>query len=226
MDGAYAVADVPVLPSDGVEAAIDAVIAAVGRAFEWKLFGHDRPADLLERLQARGFRIGEREELLAFDLSQEPAWMEDQTVEVRRIDEEAGLADFRTVAEEVFGKSFSATSSELALAIREGFAGHRVFVAYTEGIPAAAGRLVVHPDSDFGYLGTGAVRAAYRGRGLYRAVVAARARLAKASGAKFLLIDAQPTSEPIVRKMGFERLTSTWPCEWRAEPSPPTPSPF
>jgi predicted acetyltransferase len=85
---------------------------------------------------------------------------------------------------------------------------------------------VTHHDSWFGYLGTGGVREAFRGRGVYRALLAARARDARERGARFLLVDAQPTSEPILRRMGFEVLTSTWPCVWSPEPSSPTPSPF
>lgn len=204
------------LDESSVDAAIEAEIGANEGEFEWKVFGHDRPADLLERLRTRGFEIGGKEELMAFDLGLDWPWLEDREFEVRRIDDESDLADFRTVAEEVFGKSFEPTSNELATAIREGFAGYRGFVAYADGVPAAAGRLVAHPKSEFGYLGTGGVRPAFRGQGLYRSLVAARGRDAREKGKRYLLIDAQPTSAPIVRKLGFERLTSTWPYDWKS----------
>ncbi len=217
-EGAYRIVIASNLDESNVDAAIEAEIQAAGeREFEWKVFGHDRPPDLLERLRAQGFEVGPKEEFMAFDLSVFLPWLGNEAFEVRRIDDESGLADFRTVAEEVFSKSFEPTSRELAFALQQGFEGHRVFVAYVDGIPAAAGRLAAHPESWFGYLGTGAVREAFRGCGLYRAIVAARAREAASRGLKYLVIDAQPTSEPIVRKLGFERLTSTWPCMWRPE---------
>src|SRR6476469_7674296 len=53
-------------------AALDALIArqvrtfaARGESFEWKLHGHDRPADLPDRLRAAGFAPQEPETLLA-----------------------------------------------------------------------------------------------------------------------------------------------------------------
>ncbi|MDB5295009.1 MAG: acetyltransferase, partial [Phycisphaerales bacterium] len=78
-----------------------------------------------------------------------------------------------------------------------------------------AGRLYTHPASAFAGLYGGGVRPAYRGRGFYRAVVAARARDAVAAGARYLQVDALPTSRPILERMGFAKVTETWPCEWR-----------
>src|SRR5690349_12345058 len=40
------------------------LFAARGELFEWKLHGHDRPADLAERLRAAGFEPEEQETLL------------------------------------------------------------------------------------------------------------------------------------------------------------------
>ncbi|MFY9860709.1 MAG: hypothetical protein WAK80_09150, partial [Candidatus Cybelea sp.] len=52
----------------------------------------------------------------------------------------------------------------------------------------------------------------HRGRGFYRATVAARARDAIDFGARYLIVDALPTSQPILENLGFVRLTDTWPC--------------
>jgi hypothetical protein len=30
------------------------------------------------------------------------------------------------------------------------------------------------------------------------------------------VVDALPTSRPTLERLGFERITDTWPCEWRA----------
>ena len=48
--------------------------------------------------------------------------------------------------------------------------------------------------------------------GLYRATVAARALDAINSGARYLIVDALPTSRPILERLGFVCLTYTWPC--------------
>src|SRR4051812_38688496 len=37
-------------------------------SFEWKVFSHDSPPDLMDRLQSRGFVIGPCEAVMIFDL--------------------------------------------------------------------------------------------------------------------------------------------------------------
>ena len=38
-------------------------------------------------------------------------------------------------------------------------------------------------------------------------------------GARYLSVDALPTSRPILERLGFVRLTDSWPCTWRPEES-------
>ncbi|WP_050776729.1 hypothetical protein [Streptomyces sp. SPB074] len=52
------------------------------------------------------------------------------------------------------------------------------------------------------------------GRGLYRATVAARARIAAARGVRYLQVDASADSAPILRRLGFLELTTTTPYIW------------
>src|SRR6266436_4981731 len=42
--------------------------ATLRRSFEWKVYSHDEPPDLLTRLQNRGFNIGAEESLMILDL--------------------------------------------------------------------------------------------------------------------------------------------------------------
>ncbi|MFD4043109.1 GNAT family N-acetyltransferase, partial [Streptomyces sp. NPDC058605] len=51
----------------------------------------------------------------------------------------------------------------------------------------------------------------WRGRGLYRALVAHRARAAADRGYRYLQVDAMSTSRPILERLGFEPLTTTTP---------------
>src|SRR5215204_4547840 len=63
----------------------------LGVGFEWKLYSHDTPGDMLMRLQRHGFEIGEREAVLVYDLAQPPAWMNDGTtknvMQIERLDQ-------------------------------------------------------------------------------------------------------------------------------------------
>jgi GNAT superfamily N-acetyltransferase len=53
-----------------------------------------------------------------------------------------------------------------------------------------------------------------RGQGIYRALVAYRARLAADRGYHYLYLDASPDSQPIMARLGFTRLARTTPYLW------------
>ena len=62
--------------------------------------------------------------------------------------------------------------------------------------------------------GGGGVLEEYRGRGVYRNMVAHRARGAAARGVPWLQVDALPTSRAILERLGFAAITTTRPCLW------------
>ncbi len=47
-----------------------------------------------------------------------------------------------------------------------------------------------------------------RSRGVYRALVSKRARLAREHGYAYLTVDARDTSRPILERLGFPMLTT------------------
>jgi hypothetical protein len=230
-----------VIYSSLCEESADRVIAqeiahhrGLGAEFEWKLYAHDRPGDLLDRLKKFGFEIEPSEAVTVFDLAElgsrggfedhagarhsfaaKAADAPPESPRVIRISEPGQIADFRFVAEKVFHKNFQFTSDQLAEGLKAGSTEHLGYIAYFEDQPVSIGRLYTHARSIFGGLYGGGTIPEFRGRGFYRAVVAARARDATALGAKYLIVDAKPTSEPILRRMGFVRISETWPCQWR-----------
>ena len=186
---------------------------SLGRSFEWKLFSSDVPSDLLDRLIARGFKVGIKEVVCAMDISQELPEM-NPSICVKRVQTESELSDFRSVAEDVFQKSFSYTTAALAKCIAEGTEDQVGFVAYGGVTPVSIGRVDHYDRATCAGLYTGATLGAYRGRGFYRAIVAARAAFAKSQGASIIWVDARPTSLPILQKLGFEAVVETWPCDF------------
>ncbi|MGV3722601.1 MAG: hypothetical protein ACO1SX_16965, partial [Actinomycetota bacterium] len=184
------------LTVENAEAVIDREVEhhrALGAAFEWKHYAHDALPDLPERLRRRGFEIGEREAVMVDDLSTPRAWW-DPTPElpVVRVETSAQVQLFRWVAGEAFGKDYSETAADLLEGIAAGSTEHLGYIGYVGDEPASVGRLYTHPDSRFAGLYGGGTRPGYRGRGCYRAVLAARARDAKALGARWLQVDALP----------------------------------
>lgn len=217
-DGAYHTIIFSKLNADTADAVIEEQVGhyrALGVGFEWKVYGHDRPGDLVQRLVRQGFTAGPKEAVLVLDLRDPPQWAREWAVHVIRIDRLDQVPLFRDAAEEIFGKDYGVTSGQLERAIRAGSTQHRAYVAMVDGVAAGIGRLYTHPGSAFGGLYGGGTRAAFRGRGLYRAVVAVRARDAAELGARFLIVDALPTSRPILERLGFVHVADTWPCEWK-----------
>jgi len=219
-DGAWHTVAWSLLDESSADAAIADQIEhhrRLGVNFEWKLYGHDHPPGLLTRLERHGFAIGPREAVLVCDLTDRPQWIDSTdrhtVIRVERLEQ---VEVFRTVAGEIFEKDYHVTARHLAAALQSASKQHHGYLAYADGQPAGVGRLHTHPLSRFGGLYGGGVGRAFRGRGLYRALVAARARDALADGIPYLIVDALPTSRPILERLGFTWLTDTWPCEWRA----------
>lgn len=184
--------------------------------FEWKLYAHDAPSDLMNRLARQGLEIGPQEAVLVYDLSRPADWMDQADISaVVRIEKPGQIDDYRRVTEAVFKHADDFIPQELASALRAGSTQHRGYIAYVGNEPVSVGRLYTHPESHFAGLYGGATLAAWRGRGFYRALVAARANDAIAAGARYLQVDALPTSRPILERLGFEWLTDTWPCQWQ-----------
>ena len=183
---------------------------------EWKAYAHDTPPDLIQRLQSYGFDVGLPEAVLALDLQFPPTWVVEplvhRVVQIESLDQ---VPLFREVAERVFNCDWSLIADDLARALRSCSTDHVGYIAYDDDVPAAVGRLYTRSTSMFAGLYGGGTLPAHRKRGLYRDLVATRARDAAHFGARYLLVDALPTSRPILESLGFCRLTGTWPCTLR-----------
>src|SRR5688572_18702775 len=216
IDGRWHNVTSPSLTADVAEATIVAEIEhhrRIGKSFEWKVYAHDPLTDLRDRLARHGFFIGPLEAVAVLDLADPPGWVNDTSITVRRVETLEQVETYGRVSAAVFGEKFR-FESELADGLRTGSTQIRGYIAYAGNDPVSIGRLYTHPQSWFGGLYGGGTIAAHRGRGFYRALIAARARDAIASGTQYLLVDALPTSRPILQRLGFERVADTWACEW------------
>jgi hypothetical protein len=188
----------------------------LGVGFEWKVYAHDYPEEMLDRLRHHGFQIGAIEAVLVCDLARAPDWIyATGASDVRRVSSAEQISEYRRVLDKAFDRNNEAIIGQLTDALRSGTTQQRYYIAYVGGEPASAGRLYTHPNSWFGGLYGGGTRPEFRGRGAYRAIVAARTRDAMADGARYLIVDAGPQSRAILERLGFEWLTDTWPCDWR-----------
>lgn len=207
-----------------VEQMIDEEVAFFereGRDFEWKLYSHDQPADLGERLQARGFAIGEIELLCALDLDALPAVLaKPVTHDIRMIREpEAARAIILTVQNTVFGETDTEFADYIEASLSQYADWMTFYAVYVDHQPVSAAWMTHTAGGAFAGMWGGATLEAYRGRGIYTALVAARAQAAKRRGARFLTIDASPMSSPIVQKHGFVVLGTTQEANWEQKTS-------
>lgn len=202
------------------EAGADAVIerekayfTALGGELEWKLYSHDRPADLKERLASRGFAVGEDEALMAIGLEDWRGGPESAPgIEIRRITDPEGLADMVPVSLGVWGEAPPDQLAEYRAILEQDPRYMSFYIAYAEGLPVSCCRISFPAASPFAGLWGGSTLEAYRGRGIYSAFLQIRAREAKERGYRYLTIDASPMSRPIVARRGFQLLAITNPC--------------
>lgn len=188
----------------------------LGHNFEWKLYDHDTPADLKDRLVAHGFAAPDEEEaLLALDLENLPSELQQSfAIDIREITDPDQLGDVFGVQEQVWGEDFSDFAAEIGEILRYRPDALKMFVAYVDDVPVSSAWIDFQPGSPFSGLWGGSTLPQYRKRGIYTALLAKRAHLAKERGVRFLTIDASPMSRPIVEKHGFQFLGYTYPYEW------------
>lgn len=179
---------------------------------EWKVYGHDQPPCLGEYLAAAGFEAGAKEAFLVFQAAPESLeHFGSGQSEIRRITSRDGLKDYGTIVEEVRGKDCRQEIAQYAFLLENHPQNLSVYVAYADGEPAACGRVYFHRHSRFAALYGGNTRERFRKRGLFTEIVAMRLQEAFHRGIEMICVDALPTSEPILRKRGFESVTDTQP---------------
>jgi predicted small metal-binding protein/GNAT superfamily N-acetyltransferase len=206
-----------VLWSDLDESTADAAIAQAIERFaglgkwEWKHYSYDKPADLPDRLRAAGFVAEPTETLLIAEIATLPRSSPlPDGVELRDVEDEAGIAGMMQASDEGFGEVHNeAYGRETLKEIRAGRT--RAVVAYADGRPISAGRVEFYQGTDFAALFGGATVPDWRRRGIFRAVVAHRTAQAEAAGYRYLQTDASDDSRPILERLGFIAVGTTTP---------------
>jgi GNAT superfamily N-acetyltransferase len=202
------------------EETADQVIAAQRRYFadrgtpvEWKYYDYDQPADLPARLVAAGFQPDDEETMLVAETAAiDPAVVLPAGVRLLPVTEEAGLEAMVAVHDQAFTEHPSAELGKRLLAqLGDSPELLHMVVAMAGDEPVSAARIEFIPGTDFAGLWGGGTVPAWRGRGIFRALVAYRAGLAAERGYRYLQVDALPTSRPILERLGFQAVARTTP---------------
>lgn len=195
--------------------------AAKNQPVEWKTRGHDLPTDLPERLVAAGFVPEERETVVigeSADIVKRLSGRESvDGVTIRRTGD---LADFERIAameSTVWNQDWSWLTNDLVSRHATGLTD--IFLAETKadsetgagGEVVSAAWAVYKKNTDFTGLWGGSTLAEWRGKGIYKALVAVRAARAVELGYRYLQVDASDDSSPILQRLGFLPVTTTTP---------------
>ncbi len=205
------------LPSNDLQALVERTVryfADAGHPFEWKTFDHDT-VDLPALLRAAGGVPGPHEALVlgtASRLATEPVLP--PGLVMREVTEVVDLERIAALQSSVWNEDWSWLVDDLEARLTDPTQPARIFVVED---PEAANRMVSAAwlvpllGTRVAGLWGGSTEAEYRGRGIYRALVARRAQLAVELGFTVLQVDASDDSRPILEHLGLQVVGGTTP---------------
>ena len=139
-------------------------------------------------------------------------------VRIRRVAERVDFDRIGALHTDIWHEDWSWLAADLAER-QAAFPAHvAIFVADAGPDLVSAAWLIRDPETDFATLWGGATRPDWRGRGIYRALVAHRARFAVQAGTRYLQVDASDDSAPILQRLGFVAVATTTPYLWTPQP--------
>lgn len=211
------------LDAEGADAAVAAQVAyytGLGHdEFEWKLYAHDRPADLGRRLRAAGFVAEPPETLLIAPVESLPTAVEPpEGISLRRVTDAGDVELMAKAHERAFGSDCPGLRRQVAARLAQDPDGFVGVLAMAGDEPVSSARMELYPGTGFAGLWGGGTVAPWRGRGVYRALVAFRTRIAAERGYRYLQADATDRSAPILRRLGFLTVGTTTPYVYRVAP--------
>jgi hypothetical protein len=189
------------------------LFARRGEPVEWKLHGHDQPADLADRLTAAGFEPEDRETVMIGPVAPLAAMLPvlPEGVRLREVTARVDLDRIAEMESEVWQSQRGWLADGLEREIAADPRGLTVVAAEADGEVVSAGWVRYVSGTGFGTLWGGSTLPQWRRRGLYRALVTYRARLANVRDFTMLQVDASDDSRPILEQLGFIPVTTTTP---------------
>jgi GNAT superfamily N-acetyltransferase len=178
------------------------------KALCWRVHASDQPEGIGAALEQRGYQAESHSvqhfaSVAALCATVAPPTRTDR-ITVRALTTPEALIAQNTVWRDVWPEDDHARYlADDQQKMRDGDTATRYWAAFDGDEPIGAGSLSHPPACPFALLIGGAVRAPWRGRGVYRALLAARFDAAHKMGVTHLAVDASAESAPVVAKLGF-----------------------
>jgi ribosomal protein S18 acetylase RimI-like enzyme len=184
-----------------------------GERVEWKLHGHDQPADLPDQLRAAGFEPADQETVVVGPIAPLASTMPvlPEGVRLREVSARTDLNRIAGSKEAIWGESLAWLADALEKEIAADPQAVTVLVAEAGDELVSAGWVRYVAGTGFATLWGGSTLPHWRRRGIYKALVIHRARLAAQRGYTYLQVDASDDSRPILERLGFVPITTTTP---------------
>ena len=188
---------------------------SIGRV-EWKTRGHDHAPGLHDALVNNGFTPDEPESIMIGEAQKlAVAVPVPADVILRRVTSEVDVRAMCAMQDEVFETPDHDEEADALLHRLTVNDGMELWVAESHGEIISAGRLEPVSGTRFAGIWGGATRLEWRGRGIYRALTAERARSALRAGKALIHSDSTEYSRPILERSGLVRVSTTTPYHWR-----------
>ena len=181
---------------------------------EWKTRGHDHAPGLEDALLAAGFQRDLPESVMLGEASLLATATAPDGVSLRQVRSAADIRAALDMQDTVFGGNYADRLVPEILERQAAGDPVEIWTATVDGRIVCAGRIDPVPGTAFAGVWGGATLPEYRGRGIYRALTAARVRSVMEHGVRFIHSDSSDDSRPILERAGLMKVTTTTPWRW------------
>jgi hypothetical protein len=189
---------------------------ALDQRFVWRVYEGDLPKDLSTRLETAGFTHLGTSELMVARVADVATQIElPEGVSLVRSNDPTGIRRLIEVHEQVFETDQTLLGRTLLAQLSIAPLLNELVVAVVDGLPVSSARVQFVPDCDFAGLWGGSTVAQWRGQGLFRAMVAYRARVSAERRYTYLYVIASSQSRPILEHLSFASLGSIATYGWQ-----------
>jgi len=176
---------------------------AIGHNFEWLVYGHDAPKDLVQRLKVRGFECESEEQVVIAEPETIGEHSVPAGVELMALEDPDRVADVVAIQSAVWGRGqYDFLTRWLTKMLLDRPEESIVLVAYADGQPIASAWATLWDHREFAPLFGGSVLPEWRGQGIYRAMVSARVAAAAARGSEVEKCAASDMARPVFSANG------------------------
>lgn len=213
-------ADLGGADADGIRSLVDDASAHFRSrrevtSVEWKTRAHDVAPGLHDALVSHGFVPEEPESIMIGEAALLAQNVDvPEGVEIRRASSDGDVLAAGEMQGRVFNDSEWRSRAEALIERLRRDDTAELWIAVADGAVVSAGRLEPVAATEFAGLWGGATEPDWRGRGIYRALTAERARSAMARGLRYLQSDSTEFSRPILERSGLVKVSTTTPYVW------------